>query len=117
MPDFLRLVQRVADVSALHPDRRAMPVKVVAGPYEQWPLPWYLRGMTRVGYWTQAADAAPLGDASVVVASQEQADAVAAALGDGYVQEFYGLRPDVVLTLFIERESWERFLASRASRD
>lgn len=117
VPDFLRLVQRVADVSALHPDRRAMPVKVVAGPYEQWPLPWYLRGMTRVGYWTQAADAAPLGDASVVVASQEQADAVAAALGGGYVQEFYGLRPDVILTLFIERGSWERFLASRASRN
>jgi len=117
VPDFLRLVQRVTDVSALHPDRRAMPVKVVAGPYEQWPLPWYLRGLTRVGYWTQAADAAPLVDAPIVVASQEQADAVAAALGDGYVQEFYGLRPDVVLTVFIERSSWERFLASRASRD
>jgi len=115
VPDFLRLVQRVTDVAALHPDRQAMPVKVVAGPYEQWPLPWSLRGMTRVGYWTQAADAAPLADAPVVVASQEQADAVASALGDGYVQEFYGLRPDVVLTLFIERESWDRFLASRAS--
>ena len=29
-----------------------MLVKVIAGPYEQWPLPWYLRGMTRVGYWS-----------------------------------------------------------------
>ena len=56
-PDYLRLVQRVADVSALHPDRAHMLVKVIAGPYEQWPLPWYLRRMTRVGYWSRAADA------------------------------------------------------------
>ena len=37
--------QRIADVAALHPDRAQMLVKVIAGPYEQWPLPWYLRRM------------------------------------------------------------------------
>jgi len=116
VPDFLRLTQRVLDVAALHPDRSAMLVKVVAGPYEQWPLPWYLRRMTRVGYWTRADRAGRLADAPVVIASQDQADAVAAALGGDYVQEFYGLRPDVLLAIFIERPSWDRFLASRQPR-
>jgi uncharacterized protein (TIGR03663 family) len=116
VPDFLRLVQRVTDMAALHADRSAMPIKVIAGPYEQWPLPWYLRGLSRVGYWTSAGDAGRLDDAPIVIAAQDQAGAVRTALGDGYVQEFYGLRPDVILTLYVERPLWDRFLATRVGR-
>ena len=112
--DFLRLVNRIEDVAAVHPLRSGMLVKVVAGPYEQWPLPWYLREMTSVGYWSRAADAARLDAAPVVVASQEQAAAVEAVLGDRYVSEFYGLRPDVLLSVYIERGLWERFLETKA---
>jgi predicted membrane-bound mannosyltransferase len=115
-PDFLRLVRRVTDMSALHPDGAGMLVKVIAGPYEQWPLPWYLRRMTQVGYWSHAAEAGPLADAPVIVASQDQAETVGSALGERYVQEFYGLRPDVMLTVYIERALWDRFIASRAPR-
>jgi predicted membrane-bound mannosyltransferase len=117
VPDFLRLSQRVIDIAALHPDRSGMMVKVVAGPYEQWPIPWYLRGMTHVGYWRSAADAGRLDDAPIIVAARDQADAVGAALGDRYVQEHYGLRPDVILTVFIERAAWDRFIASRSRQD
>ncbi len=116
VPDLLRLAQRVADVAALHADRSNTLVKVVAGPYEQWPLPWYLRRLTRVGYWSRADEAARLDDAPIIIASQDQADAVGGMLGDRYVQEFYGLRPDVVLTLFVERPLWDRFLATQVKR-
>jgi len=34
-----------------------------------------------------------------------------AALGDRYVSEFYGVRPDVLLTLYVERRLWDRFLS------
>jgi predicted membrane-bound mannosyltransferase len=115
VPDFLRMIRRIADVSAVHPDGARMLVKVIAGPYEQWPAPWYLRHMSRVGYWVSAAAAGRVDDATVVIAASDQADAVGAALGDRYVQEYYGLRPDVVLTLFIERGAWDRFIASRDS--
>jgi uncharacterized protein (TIGR03663 family) len=111
--DFLRLATRVHDLAAVHPDRRAMLVKVVAGPYEQWPIPWYTRDLQRVGYWTSPGDAAPLDAAPVVIASQEHAAAVEAALGDRYVSEFYGLRPGVLLSVFVERGLWERFLETR----
>lgn len=117
VPDFLRLVQRVTDIAAMHPDRSGMLVRVIAGPYEQWPLPWYLRRMTRVGYWSRAAESGGLGDAAVIVASQENVDAVSQALGDRYVQEFHGLRPEVMLAVYIERGIWERFLASRALQE
>jgi hypothetical protein len=70
--------------------------------------------MTRVGYWATAAEAGRVDDAPVVIAAEEQAGAVSAALGDRYVQEYYGLRPDVILAVFIERASWDRFIASRS---
>jgi predicted membrane-bound mannosyltransferase len=113
-PDLLRLVGRIRDLSAVHPDGPSLFVKVVAGPHEQWPLPWYLRGMKRVGYWTSAGAARSSGDAPVIVASSENSGALDALLGDRYVAEYYGLRPGVLLTLYIERSLWDRFLASRA---
>ena len=109
--DFLRLVTRVAGVSRVHPDRDRMLIAVVAGPYEQWPLPWYLRRMERVGYWTSANWVGALDPVPFIIASSDFADAVAATLGDRYVAEHYGLRPGVLLTVFIERGLWDRFMA------
>jgi predicted membrane-bound mannosyltransferase len=114
-PDFLRLVKRVQDISKIDRAGSNMLVKVVAGPYEQWPLPWYLRGMSRVGYWTTPSGAAPFEGVPIVIASAENAAALDAALGDRYQAEFYGLRPNVLLTLFIERGRWERFLENSNS--
>jgi predicted membrane-bound mannosyltransferase len=112
-PDFLRLAARVRDLAAHHPDGPDLLVKVVAGPHEQWPFPWYARGFTHVGYWTTAAGAAPLDDAAVIVASQAHAATVEAALGERYLAEYYGLRPGELLTLYVERGLWDRFLDSR----
>ncbi|MBN2318020.1 MAG: TIGR03663 family protein [Acidobacteria bacterium] len=111
-PDYLRLAGRVADVAALHPDGEDMLIKVIAGPHEQWPLPWYVRNMRRVGYWTNTEEAGRLDDAPVLIASRENAEELEATLGDRYISEFYGLRPWVLLTLYIERTLWERFLES-----
>ena len=111
-PDYLRLVRRVADVAALHSDGEDMLIKVIAGPHEQWPLPWYIRNMRRVGYWTNTEEAGKFEDAPVLIVSQENAEELEAALGDRYISEFYGLRPWVLLTLYIERPLWERYLES-----
>ena len=111
--DFLKLAARIRDVAAVHPEGRRTLVKVIAGPHEQWPLPWYLRDFERVGYWTRATDAGALDDAPLIVASQENTAAVEAAVGERYQSEFYGLRPGVLLTVYIERRLWERFLETR----
>ena len=44
----------------------------------------------------------------------EHAAVLDASLGDRYVSEFYGLRPEVLLALYVERGLWERFLARAA---
>ncbi len=113
--DFLRLVRRIDALAAVRPEGRRMLVKVVAGAYETWPLPWYLRGYTNVGYWPDAASAGSAGDAPVVVASADQAEKVGEALGGGYRSEFYGLRPGVLLALFARNDLWDRFLGKEGS--
>jgi hypothetical protein len=114
VPDAVRMATRIRALAALHPDGDHMLVAVVAHPYEQWPLPWYLRSMPRVGYWTSPGDALAAA-APVVVTSMEHTAAVDAALGDRYVSEFYGLRPAVLLALHVEQDLWNRFLEQRAS--
>jgi uncharacterized protein (TIGR03663 family) len=112
-PDFLRLSRRVHELVAIHPDGKSMLVKVIAGPYEQWPLPWYLRDLQRVGYWQELAEAGGFAGVPVVIASQENAGKLEAAMGDRFQAEFYGLRPGVLLTIFIDRTLWDRFLNTR----
>lgn len=111
VPDAVRMARRIRDLAALHADGQRMQVSVIASPYEQWPLPWYLRTMPNVGYWTNAGDPVAM-QAPVIVSSMEHAAAVEAALGDRYESEFFGLRPDVLLTLYVERGLRSRFLST-----
>ena len=71
VPDAVRMATRIRELAALHPDGARMQVSVIAPPHEQWPLPWYLRAMPHVGYWTAPGDALAL-QAPVVVASMDQ---------------------------------------------
>jgi predicted membrane-bound mannosyltransferase len=115
VPDAVRMAARIRALAALHPDRHDMLVMVIAGPHEHWPLPWYLRTMPHVGYWTSATDV-PDPAAPVIVASMDQTELLDATLGDRYVSEFFGVRPEVLLTLYIERGLWDRFLTPRTPR-
>jgi hypothetical protein len=111
VPDAVRMARRILDLAALHPDGTRMQVSVIASPYEQWPFPWYLRTMPNVGYWTVPGDAVAA-QAPVIVSSMDNMAALDGSLGDRYVSEFYGLRPDVLLNLYVERGLWGRFLPS-----
>ena len=110
VPDAVRIATRIRDLAALHQDGAAMRVSAIAPPDEQWPFPWYLRSMPNVGYWVTPDDAAAL-QAPVLISSLEYTPALDTALGDRYVSEFYGLRPDVLQALYVERGLWDRFLA------
>jgi uncharacterized protein (TIGR03663 family) len=112
VPDAVRMAARIRNLSAIHPDGTRMQVSVIAPASEQWPLPWYLRAMPNVGYWTAPGDALAL-QAPVIVSSLEHTPALEKALGDRYVSEYFGLRPELLLAVHIERGLWDRFLAER----
>lgn len=71
------------------------PIRVISEEY--WPLPWYLRGMADVGYWTEApADCS----GALVIASVAQAETVRARLGRPARETFVGLRPGFLCVVF-----------------
>ena len=111
---MLAFVRRHLGDPELSPQTLAehMQVSVVASPYEPWPLPWYLRTMPDVGYWAVAGDPVAM-RAPVIVASTDFTGALE-SLGDRYVSEFFGVRPEVLVTLYVERGLWDRFLARAA---
>ncbi len=110
VPDAVRMATRIRSLAALHPDGDRMQVTVIAPPHEQWPLPWYLRNMPNVGYWIEPGDPVAM-NAPVIVAAAAHAEILDATLGDRYVSEFFGLRPEVLMTLYAERQLWDHFLA------
>lgn len=64
---------------------------------EYWPLPWYFRGLDRVGYWTTPPAEC---DGALVIASETQASAVRAQLHGRYRESFLGLRPGFLCVVF-----------------
>jgi predicted membrane-bound mannosyltransferase len=111
--DFLNLVQRVNDIAQYHHDQKDMLIKVITHPDEAWPLPWYLRVFTRVGYWQEAEKAGVLEDVPVIISSIDKTEHLLAELQQTHQGEFFGLRPEVLLAVHIRKDLWEKFLESR----
>ncbi|MBM4154723.1 MAG: TIGR03663 family protein [Lentisphaerae bacterium] len=107
--DLLNGVRTILDAAAVAPEGRSMLVRVVSPEY--WPLPWYLRSLPNVGYWTEVPQPA---DAPVVVASPNLMPALEAALKDRYVPSVAGLRPGVALQVLVREDLWTKLLERRA---
>jgi uncharacterized protein (TIGR03663 family) len=112
-PDFMGLIQRVEEVAPFHPDGKGLLIKVIADPYDTWPLPWYLRTFSRVGYWQEVQAAGDLEIAPVLITSLDKTDGLPAVVEQGYQTEYYGLRPEVLLAVHIRKDIWDRFLEER----
>ena len=106
-----RLTGWVEKLAAVHPHGLSMRVNVITP--NAWPLPWYLRRFEQVGYYEQPP---PQPDAPVIISSQDVEPALAARLRQEYHVSHYGLRPDVVLVVYAQRELYEAFVAGEEHR-
>ncbi|HVU25168.1 MAG TPA: flippase activity-associated protein Agl23 [Opitutus sp.] len=94
-PDVLKFRARADAALARHPGGV---IRVISGEY--WPLPWYFRGLPRVGYWTSPpADC----DGALVIASAALAPSVRAQLHGAYDETYLGLRPGFLCVVFTPR--------------
>jgi len=109
----LRLVQRIGDFARFDPLGRDMLIQVITSAEDCWPLPWYLRHYTRVGY---PHEPPPALIGSVLVLSGEMQEALppelAAELARSYTGSHFGLRPGVVLQVYARNELWQAWQKS-----
>ena len=103
--DVENLAAQLTRLAAVSPDGPRMLIKVVVE--NCWPLPWYLRGFERVGYWEQPPEEP---DADVILASYTLQDALAPRLRDAYEISYYGLRRDEILAAYVRRLLWSAFV-------
>jgi uncharacterized protein (TIGR03663 family) len=109
LPDALRLV---ATVEALaHASAQGYgTVTEVMSPESYWPLPWYLRRFTNVGYWDKIP-AQPLVPVMMVSADLH------AAFDEGpdkthLMAGYFALRPQVFMELYVETNLWSAYVKS-----
>lgn len=107
----VRLGEWAERLAAVDPARRGLFIRVISD--NSWPLPWYLRGFERVGYWETPPEDC---DAAMVICDARAEADVALRMRGEYQVSYYGLRPDVVLAVFVERGLYERFVASQSAR-
>ena len=94
-PDVLRFRPMAEAALGRSPDGV---IRVISEEY--WPLPWYFRGLARVGYWDRPpADC----DGALVIASADLAGAVRSRLRGAYAESYLGLRPGFVCVVFTPR--------------
>jgi len=105
-----RLVNRVEEIAALHPDGHDMRIDILKPDGDYWPLPWYLRSYDRAGYWVQLPERF---EAPFIIADTGLQSLLSEKLGSGYQVEFAALRPGVLLHAYIRQDLWDRFIASR----
>jgi uncharacterized protein (TIGR03663 family) len=92
--DLLRLPARLE--ALVRQDKMSHPrIAVVAA--DPWPLPWYLRKYSQVGYWQPGQDP---GAADIFLTSTDVPVGLAAKLQD-FRPEFFGWRPNVLLILWV----------------
>jgi len=112
-PDFMKLVKRIEEITAVDPQGRKMFIEVVAPPDQTWPLPFYLRQYPNTGYWTNAAELPATPSPSIIITSLEIAEILKDKLEEEYLSEFYSLRADTLLSIHIRRDLWNAFIETR----
>ena len=105
-----RLNQRLEDLSAIAPEGKALHINILKPDADYWPLPWYLRAYTKVGYWTQPPASA---DADVIIADPALGEFVATHTTAQYQPEFHALRPGTNLMVYIRKPLWDKFMEGR----
>jgi predicted membrane-bound mannosyltransferase len=97
--DFLVLVNEIESIAAANPARRDIGISVVSP--EHWPLPWYLRDYTHVGYWGHLVPTSE----PIVLALLAQAPELEQQLGGRYRRySTHELRPGNTLVMYVRND-------------
>ena len=91
--DILGLPTEIADLARQNGITTPRITVIAADP---WPLPWYLRHFSEVGFWQPGQQG---GDADFYITSTDAADQYADRL-KGFRPEFFGVRPGVLVLLW-----------------
>lgn len=106
------LGQRMEELAKVSPEGHRMLICMVSSPADCWPLPWYLRHFERVGYWTDAPP--PIANVPVYIVAPEKAALLNERVQTEYKEEYYGLRPTILLKAYTRPDLFEAMVEARS---
>jgi predicted membrane-bound mannosyltransferase len=121
--DVYKVVARVQEMASAHPDGRSMHIEVIFPGNDYWPLPWYLRAFSNVGWWDKVDEQTPAAPVIIASASVEREvirklyelpppgqRSLYLPLFDLYTE----LRPKVEMRGYAKKELWDKFQAQQS---
>ena len=105
-----RLITRIDDITAIAQEAHSLHINIIRPDGDYWPLPWYLRKHTKVGWWRNIPEKP---DAAIILASPQLYEILQERLRDDYLVEFHALRPGFLLHAYIRRDLWDDFMQTR----
>lgn len=99
--DAMRLVEAIEQAASAAQGHQTR-IAVAAPPSDTWPLPWYLRRYSTVGYWQRVEDIPSEFTPGILIVAADQGDLVETRFGAGWLATFYGIRPGVLINLFVK---------------
>ncbi|MFQ5676786.1 MAG: hypothetical protein ACE5G1_12890, partial [bacterium] len=119
-----RVTSRVEEMANVHPDRQNMHIEVIFPENDYWPLPWYLRAFSNVGWWSEVDEETPA--APVIIASPgvekdlmrklyEYPPPGARNLYVPLFDSYMALRPKIEIRGYVRKDLWDEFV--KASSD
>ncbi|MCI0697125.1 TIGR03663 family protein [candidate division KSB1 bacterium] len=119
--DTFKMVRRVEAIAPAHPDGRNLYIQVICPDDDYWPLPWYLRSFTHIGWWNQVDANVPA--APLIIASPKVEPALMRKLyelpppGQRHLyvplfDTYTELRPRIELRGYVRKDLWDRFQES-----
>jgi hypothetical protein len=121
--DVFEIVRRVDQLSLAHSQGAAMPIQVISRE-NLWPLPWYLRRYSRIGWWNGVSETAP--NAPVILATPDMEPALVRKLYElpppgerelyiSIYNRVLQLRPQVELRGYAAKSLWDELIQMEAA--
>jgi uncharacterized protein (TIGR03663 family) len=112
-PDILRLVSRVEAVSRSFPSGNEMPIRVMSPQSDYWPLPYYLRSFSTIGWHDDLTESPHI---PVLIASTEL-KAAYETNGTHVMIGLFKLRPGKYFELYVEKHLYKEYVRSGGSKN
>jgi uncharacterized protein (TIGR03663 family) len=112
--DLLRLVDKVRAIGRVYRGPGPLVIKVMAPGGDYWPLPWYLRAIANVGWWSEvpADPYAPM----MIVNQRFQAEFDEKSEKKWLMVGLFEHRPQVALELYVAFDLWKTYIESLPPR-
>ncbi|MBF0197876.1 MAG: hypothetical protein HQL32_09205 [Planctomycetes bacterium] len=110
--DMKLFEERMEQITKITDKTDNLYIQIISPADQTWPLPWYLRNFELCGYWNNVSNITRAPKADIIILSESfhlDNDYL-----DDYQQEYFSLRPQILLEVYIRKALWDRLMEGQS---